>query len=377
MAKKKFFQIILIGGIISASILYTGCHLSEDATNDTEEIIVEQESTSEEETTKKVEEVYSTYRVCVNEIALHEEPNDKSNVMWSYRKNDLIQVADVGMADWKKAKHEDGLSYYIKSEEVEPFTGDYTLFAEYQMANKVKKYGMVSVSSGNIRSLPDVTEEATIVGNFTQGEVVEILGTTKNGWNLIDYNGEYCYISPEIVTEITEEEYKIYSLEPERVDISSNYHLTLIGSYLTNYAPVTTNRGNNVEKASTEISGMIILPNGTFNWCRDMGPCGKEEGYKEANEYQNGQLVLGYGGGICQISSTLCAAFSTAWEGKFEFLERHNHYKPQKYIPIELDATVSYPNTNLIIQNQNNYKIMIKSYYSDGEVTVELYKIDE
>ena len=119
---------------------------------------------------------------------------------------------------------------------------------------------------------------------------------------------------------------------------------------------------------------MAIIHGCTFNWCRDMGPCGKDEGYLSSTEIVNGEYVEGYGGGICQVSSTLCAAIIDSGSD-IELIDRNHHAIPQSYIPEDLDATVSYPDCNFIFKNNNTYDILILTSHDGNELNVSVYKI--
>ena len=128
---------------------------------------------------------------------------------------------------------------------------------------------------------------------------------------------------------------------------------TLIGSYSTYYYNPESNRSFNLEKAADFLNGMAIIHGCTFNWCRDMGPCGKDEGY---------------------LSSTLCAAIIDSGSD-IELIDRNHHAIPQSYIPEDLDATVSYPDCNFIFKNNNTYDILILTSHDGNELNVSVYKI--
>lgn len=362
---KSRFRYLMV--CTSLSIL-TACHgETGNLENNAEQI----NESKEVETITNI--AFDNYIVISNQSGLYSSPSEKSEQIDVLYKNTLIQVEVSEDGLWRKVKIDENTIAYIPSTDIKYVGIDYDKYTDYQIVDTSKKYALINVDVGNIRNLPDMNGE--IVGKYKYGDSVQILGVTKNNWNVIMYKENVSYISSEIITYITKEEYDCYNFKITKSDFDESKSV-LIGTYTTNYAPTNSNRGYNVELSSRNIDGFVIPPGSLFNWCRDMGECGKDEGFKESNEIVDGEYVKGYGGGICQVSSTLCAAISTS-DGKFEFFERHKHSKAQKYIPRELDATVSYPNVNFIIKNCNEYPVIIKSYCDSGNITIEIYKVEE
>ena len=127
------------------------------------------------------------------------------------------------------------------------------------------------------------------------------------------------------------------------------------------------NRKYNLAKACNTISGLILKPGENFNWFKVVGPASGARGYKLASVYKNGKVTKGYGGGVCQVSTTVYQAALKAGLGK-GVIERHIHSLPVTYIKHGKDATVSYGVQNLIIKNIKDYPIKIVMY-AEGETT--------
>lgn len=99
-------------------------------------------------------------------------------------------------------------------------------------------------------------------------------------------------------------------------------------------------RAKNIELAASSIDGRQILPGQKFSFNESVGERTIERGYVSAPVISKGEMENGIGGGICQVSSTLFAAAVTA---DLEIVERFPHSHPIPYMPIGLDATVSFP----------------------------------
>ncbi|MBC7217306.1 MAG: VanW family protein [Candidatus Caldatribacterium sp.] len=128
----------------------------------------------------------------------------------------------------------------------------------------------------------------------------------------------------------------------------------------------------NIEKAASSISG-FFLPKGTaFSFNAVVGRAEKEDGYRKTQVFSNGRLVPGYGGGVCQVSSTLYNALLAT---EAEILERHPHsgYSPTtSYVPPGLDAAVSYGSKDLRFRfpSQN---VVILAYTKGNALVCEIW----
>ena len=90
------------------------------------------------------------------------------------------------------------------------------------------------------------------------------------------------------------------------------------------------------------------MPGETFSYNRIVGKRTVAAGYKEASIYQNGQVVDGLGGGICQISSTL---YNAAVAADMEIMQRRNHQFVPSYVNAGYDATVVWGSTDFQFLN--------------------------
>ncbi len=148
---------------------------------------------------------------------------------------------------------------------------------------------------------------------------------------------------------------------------------TLLSSFSTKVYTKTNSRMNNLNIVCDKISGIIIQPNEEFSYNDVAGPFDKEHGFGKATILMgDGTEVQGYGGGVCQVSSTLYNAVKNC---NVEILERHNHSKDVYYVPRNEDATVSYGSLDFKFKNLNNFLIQIKAFASKEKVTVEVYKL--
>lgn len=111
----------------------------------------------------------------------------------------------------------------------------------------------------------------------------------------------------------------------------------------------------------------------TFSFCEIVGKATPEKGYKKAKIFDaNGNLVDGYGGGNCQVSTTIYNAVKDL--PGIEIIERHPHNNDVPYIGKGLDAAVSYGSEDLKFKNNNNYTIIINISDSTTDVSCIIKK---
>lgn len=157
-------------------------------------------------------------------------------------------------------------------------------------------------------------------------------------------------------------------------DIGTEAFPYLISSFTTKYDATNINRSGNLEIAAEKINGKVIMPGETFSFNETVGKRTIQEGYKNAKIYENGRVVDGLAGGICQISSTLYNAVLLA---NLEILERRNHSFTSTYVPAGRDATVVYGTSDLKFKNTRTYPIKIEASVNSGIVEFKIHGIKE
>lgn len=160
---------------------------------------------------------------------------------------------------------------------------------------------------------------------------------------------------------------KVASSELAQVDVTK-----VVSSFETTYVTWGSGAGRavNIRNAAKKIDGVVIPMGGMFSFNDRVGPRTKDNGFTLAPEIQGDELTDGYGGGTCQLSSTLHVA---AVFGNMHISRRQNHSRASSYVKLGLDATVHYPLVDLQIQNNLPYPVMIHAFIPEsGKVRVEI-----
>jgi vancomycin resistance protein YoaR len=141
-----------------------------------------------------------------------------------------------------------------------------------------------------------------------------------------------------------------------------------IGQYQT-WFHGSSERYQNISTALASINNTLIWPEEVFSFNEVTGPRTPERGYMPAPIILNGGFDVGYGGGVCQVSSTV---YNAALSANLPIIERHGHTKPVHYVPEGRDATVDYGYLDMKFVNNRSGPIIIKTGLQNGRIYVEL-----
>jgi vancomycin resistance protein YoaR len=146
----------------------------------------------------------------------------------------------------------------------------------------------------------------------------------------------------------------------------------LIGEGTSRFSGSIASRIYNVALASSRINGVLVAPNETFSFASAIGDISKYTGYKEAYIIQNGKTILGDGGGVCQVSTTL---FRAVMNAGLPIIERHAHayrvgYYEQGSGP-GLDATVFVPSVDFKFLNDTGHYVLVQTKVDTKNLTAD------
>lgn len=150
----------------------------------------------------------------------------------------------------------------------------------------------------------------------------------------------------------------------------------LLGRGDSKFAGSIASRIHNISLAARKFDGVLVAPGKTFSFNNILGDVSRYTGYKQAYVIRDGKTVLGDGGGVCQVSTTL---FRAALSAGLPIVERRAHsYRVGYYeqgSPVGLDATVYAPTTDLKIKNDTPGHILIQTLFDARSATLafEIY----
>ncbi len=149
----------------------------------------------------------------------------------------------------------------------------------------------------------------------------------------------------------------------------------LISQGHSNYAGSSNNRIHNIKTGANQINGYILAPEEELSFNQLIPETSAETGYLPEYVIKKKKTVLEYGGGLCQVSTTL---FRAAVNAGLNITERHPHAFPVGYYnPQGFDATVYSPWTDLRFINNTPNHILIYTYTSGYNLYFNFYGTDD
>ncbi|MBQ4541768.1 MAG: VanW family protein [Clostridia bacterium] len=134
--------------------------------------------------------------------------------------------------------------------------------------------------------------------------------------------------------------------------------------FSTNFETSSMARKNNIQVALESFDGVTLEDGEILSFNEVTGVRNESAGYKPAKIISGGTFVEGFGGGVCQVSTTLYNACLLAG---LEILEVHNHSLPVSYIEPSFDAMVNTGSSDLVIRNNSGSKLIFTTS-SKGDI---------
>ena len=143
-----------------------------------------------------------------------------------------------------------------------------------------------------------------------------------------------------------------------------------IASFSTNTDTRGSSSLTNIRLALGAFNGMEILPGQRVSFNNVVGPRDEAHGFKQAAEYAGDTTTTGWGGGVCQASTTLYNALVMA---NMTIVDRSPHSMVVSYVDPSCDAAVFYGSKDLVFQNDTEYPIYIYTSVDKQLATVTIF----
>lgn len=251
---------------------------------------------------------------------------------------------------------------------------------EFQKTNDeivvgVAKEGFISWMKANISSQIDVpAKNATL--EIRDGKITS-LNAQQEG---VEVDGDILY--QELNQKLLDKEktiaieVKVKKVQPEvAVDSINDLGIKeIIGVGKSNFAGSPTNRRKNISNGAKILHGLLIKPDEEFALISKLLPIDAENGYFQELVIKGNKTVPEYGGGLCQIGTTM---FRVALDSGLPILERRNHsysvtYYLENGVP-GVDATIYDPKPDLIFKNDTGHHILIQSRIEGDNLFFEFW----
>ena len=143
-----------------------------------------------------------------------------------------------------------------------------------------------------------------------------------------------------------------------------------LGTFTTSYSDSSEGRCVNVENGARLINGTLLYPGDSMSVYDKVAPFDADNGYRLAGSYENGTTVQTYGGGICQVSTTL---YNAVLRAELEVTERQNHSMTVHYVELSEDAAIAGTEKDLKFKNNLDNPIYIEGKTDGSNITFTIY----
>jgi len=163
-------------------------------------------------------------------------------------------------------------------------------------------------------------------------------------------------------------------IEKATVNNSDIYDLgisEIIGVGVSDFKGSPKNRRHNIAVGAKAITGILIPPGEEFSLIKTLGKIDGSTGYLQELVIKGNKTTPEYGGGLCQIGTTV---FRATLKSGLPILERRNHsYRVSYYEPAGTDATIYDPKPDFRFKNDTNEHVLIQTRIVGDELFVEFW----
>lgn len=178
-------------------------------------------------------------------------------------------------------------------------------------------------------------------------------------------NGKWDHDNFEVEMVLVKQEPEIRAADLESIEDE-------LGTFSTNAGG--GDRWQNLSTGASKLNGTILMPGESLSVYEKTAPYDEEHGYVAAGSYENGQVVDSYGGGICQVSTTL---YNAVLNAELQVDKRYPHSMLVSYVKPSRDAAIAEGVLDFVFTNSYDTPIYIAGEIDDAnELRFTIYGKD-
>ena len=149
----------------------------------------------------------------------------------------------------------------------------------------------------------------------------------------------------------------------------------LLGTGHSNFTGSPANRKKNIAVGSAAVQGLLIKPGEEFSLVKALGAVDESHGYLPELVIKEGKTIPEFGGGLCQVATTL---FRAALATGLPITERQNHsYRVSYYEPAGTDAAVYDPQPDVRFINDTGNYVLIQTRTAKNDLYFEFWGVKD
>lgn len=184
----------------------------------------------------------------------------------------------------------------------------------------------------------------------------------------------YSYLTTEWKGEDATIDLDMETTEPSTTTEDLQKLTSVLGTFTTYYSTANAGRSKNISNACGMINGLTLAPGESFSMLNTITPFTEENGYEMAGSYSGDEVVESFGGGICQVSTTL---YNAVIRAELKVTERYNHSMIVTYVDPSADAAIA-ESSGMDFKFTNNLDstVYIEGYTYNGSITFTIYGVE-
>ncbi len=302
----------------------------------------------------KADEIPFAIGITTTGLNLRQEPTTESKVLYTFSKNTVLKIYE-DLGEWFRVDSGFVFKQYVRLCDESIYYA--IINQKYYYLNEFYVDNMVNLKNHYLIRLlgkckaQGVTKKGlvNISGDIPCYDIIDNFAYFASGRNIYK-------VSIEFFSEV--------------IPIGSDYEI--LDVYRTTFFDSSKSRKHNIQLVSSIINGTVVKSGKTFSYNKTSGPRDAANGYEIATVILNNEYVQDYGGGVCQVSSTIYSAIMH--DNCLKVTSRKSHALEVSYLPIGMDATVSYGGTDLKFKNNYPFDIKINIYTDDGVCIVYIMR---
>ena len=294
-------------------------------------------------------------------LSMRSRPDKESSVLGSLHERSIVQIFGYDQT-WLFCWSDDAGVFYLGRHNVDSIT---------PLTADTPSYGVipnrfVAHAARDTALFASRDKASAVVFDIPQGTRLSFW-MISDGWAIVPYRRLVGYIWLGDLCELT----------PVSPDTAYAREGDIISAFTSFYSVKDTElnigRMENIRVGCGYIS-QTYLPGQEFNFNKIAGPYRQSRGYLPSPVLIDGETTAGYGGGTCQVSSTLYNALLQIPHG-IEIVWRRPHGPGgASYLPHGVDAAVGATNLNLIFRNIFPFPITLDCTAQNGSLCVCIRK---
>jgi len=207
---------------------------------------------------------------------------------------------------------------------------------------------------------------------FKDGVVTQIQGGSTG--TVLNVSQAAAAIARAIESGETSVQLPMEEVDPEATaDTIANLGIKeLVAVGKTNFAGSPTNRRHNIAVGANLLNGLLIKPGDELSLVKAIGPVDATLGYRQELVIKGNRTIPEFGGGLCQVATTL---FRAVMNAGLPVVERQNHsYRVSYYEPpVGMDATIYEPKPDFRFRNDYGTYLLLQTRIEGDDLIFEFW----